>query len=210
MDLAVKLFGNTPRVKVLRLFLANDTTPFNLKTISKRAQVQPTEARREVSLLSKLGIIKPKQFTLETEIPARRKGERPTYKRQKTNGFIFDEDYKQGEVLKQFLLNFQYLDRNEIAERFKKTGRIKFLTLSGVFLKSHAAGRVDIAIVGDGLNKTMIDNEMRRLEAELGTELVYTVLDTKDFLYRVTMYDKFVRDILDFPHERVVEKIKIR
>lgn len=209
MDIAAKLFGNPPRIKVLRLFLANPDTPFDLKLVAKRAQLQTDEVRREFSLLSKLGLIKPKAFTKVTEIAARRKGERPTYKRQKANGYIFNEAFTQVEGLKGFLLNFEYLDRDEIADRFKKAGRIKFLALSGVFLQS-TLGTVDITIVGEGLHKGMIDTEMRKLEAELGTELVYAVLDTQDFLYRVTMYDKFVRDILDFPHVRVIEKVKVR
>lgn len=209
MDIAAKLFGNPARIKVLRLFLSNPETPFDLKLVAKRAQLDTDEVRKEFSLLSKLGLIKPKTFTKETEIPPRRKGDRPTYKRQKVNGYIFDETFTQVDGLNGFLLNFEYLDRNEIAERFKKAGRIKFLALSGVFLQPRN-GTVDITIVGDGFNKNMIDTEMRKLEAELGTELVYTVLETQDFLYRVTMYDKFVRDILDFPHVRVIEKVKVR
>jgi hypothetical protein len=46
---------------------------------------------------------------------------------------------------------------------------------------------------------------MRRLEAEIGAELVYAVFDTKEFIYRLNMYDKLVRDILDYPHEVLLQ-----
>ena len=47
------------------------------------------------------------------------------------------------------------------------------------------------------------------MEAEIGKELRYAVLNTKEFIYRLDMYDKFIRDILDYPHERLIEKIKV-
>jgi hypothetical protein len=38
----------------------------------------------------------------------------------------------------------------------------------------------------------------------LGKELAYAVFDTNDFKYRVSMYDKLLRDMFDYPHERLV------
>ena len=46
---------------------------------------------------------------------------------------------------------------------------------------------------------------VRRLEAEIGAELTYATFETKEFIYRLNMYDKLVRDILDFPHEVVLQ-----
>ena len=43
------------------------------------------------------------------------------------------------------------------------------------------------------------------MEAEIGSELVYAIFDTKEFTYRLNMYDKLVRDILDFPHEVIFQ-----
>ncbi|GAG51475.1 unnamed protein product [marine sediment metagenome] len=31
------------------------------------------------------------------------------------------------------------------------------------------------------------------------------MFDTKEFFYRLNMYDKLIRDILDFPHEVVLQ-----
>ena len=55
------------------------------------------------------------------------------------------------------------------------------------------------------MKKSKIEEEIRKLEAEIGTELKYSVFDTKDFIYRLNMYDKLVRDILDFPHEVLLQ-----
>ena len=76
--------------------------------------------------------------------------------------------------------------------------------VSGVFIKNKDT-RVDLLIVGDKIKKSKVEEEVRKLEAEIGTELVYVVFDTKEFIYRLDMYDKLVRDILDFPHEVILQ-----
>ena len=60
-------------------------------------------------------------------------------------------------------------------------------------------------IVGDKMNKAKIEKGVKRLEAEIGVELAYAIFNTKEFIYRLNMYDKLVRDILDFPHEVLVQ-----
>ena len=55
------------------------------------------------------------------------------------------------------------------------------------------------------MKKSKIEEGIHRLEAEIGAEMVYAIFDTKEFLYRLSMYDKLVRDILDFPHEIILQ-----
>jgi hypothetical protein len=73
-----------------------------------------------------------------------------------------------------------------------------------VFIKNHDS-RVDLLIVGNKMKKSKIEEGIRRIEAEIGTELTYAIFDTKEFLYRLNMYDKLIRDILDYPHEIVLQ-----
>jgi hypothetical protein len=102
------------------------------------------------------------------------------------------------------LLGADTLDKKTIADNFKKVGRVKLLLVSGIFIKNKDT-RVDLLVVGDKMKRSKIEEEMRKLEAEIGTELTYAIFDTKEFLYRLNMYDKLVRDILDFPHEVILQ-----
>ena len=52
---------------------------------------------------------------------------------------------------------------------------MKLILVSGVFIKS-ADSRVDLLIVGDKMRRSKIEKEVRRLEAEIGVELVYALL----------------------------------
>ena len=51
---------------------------------------------------------------------------------------------------------------------------------------------------------------VRKLEAELGRELRFAAFTTEDFKYRVGVYDRLVRDVLDFPNRILLDKIGLK
>jgi len=181
MEILGKILGSPARVKIMRLFLLNPKDSFNRKNIIKRSRVNPNIVSREIKLLASVDFIK----------------------RNKTTWF-FNPLFKYAGELDRLLVSSDSLDKKTIANNFKKVGRVKLLLLSGVFIKNKDT-RVDLLIVGDRLKRSKIEEEIRKLEAEIGMELVYAVFDTKEFIYRLDMYDKLVRDILDFPHEVVFQ-----
>ena len=82
------------------------------------------------------------------------------------------------------------------------------LVISGAFVQ-RLDGPADLLIVGDDLKRNLIDQAIKNLEAETGRELVYAVFDTSDFMYRYHSSDRFIRDLFEFEHERLVDKIVI-
>ncbi len=54
-----------------------------------------------------------------------------------------------------------------------------------------------------------LENAVKTLEAEIGKELKYVWFDTNEFTYRVSMYDKLIRDVLDFPHEKILNRLNV-
>ena len=181
MEILGKILGSPARVKIMRLFLLNPKNGFSRKDIIKRSRVNPNTVSREIKLLASIDFIK----------------------RHKTTWF-FDPLFKYGGELERLLVGADTLDKKTIADNFKKVGRVKLLLVSGIFIKNKDT-RVDLLIVGDKMKRSKIEEEVRKLEAEIGTELVYAVFDTKEFIYRLDMYDKLVRDILDFPHEVIFQ-----
>jgi hypothetical protein len=63
-------------------------------------------------------------------------------------------------------------------------------------------------IVGDSLKREVLEKEIVTLESEIGRELSYAVFETKEFNYRITMYDKLIRDVLENKHSLIINKIK--
>ncbi len=181
MEILGKILGNAGRVKIMRLFLLNRGKSFTSKDIAKRTRVNPLLVRREISLLISVGFIK-----------------------RRDSGLSFNSFFKYGAEFEDLLLSSNTLSREAILSHFKNVGRVKLVVVSGIFIKNHDS-RVDLLIVGDKLKRGKIEEGVRKIEAELGAELVYAVFETKEFIYRLNMYDKLVRDILDYPHEIILQ-----
>ncbi len=181
MEILGKILGSLARVKIMRLFLLNSKDGFSRKEIIKRSRVSSNVGSREIRLLASVDFIK-----------------------KHGTGWVFNPLFKYSRELEKLLISSDSLDKKTIIDIFKKAGKVKLLLVSGIFIKNKDT-RVDLLVVGDNLKKSKIEEEVRKMEAEIGTELAYAVFDTKEFLYRVDMYDKLVRDILDFPHEVVFQ-----
>ena len=50
---------------------------------------------------------------------------------------------------------------------------------------------------------------IRDLEAMMGIELRYAAFSTNDFMYRMSIYDRLLRDVLDYPHQIIVDKLAV-
>lgn len=194
METLGKLFGSEARVKILRLFFLNEDVGFEMKEIEKRTKLKSPTVRKEIAVLKSIGFIKKKYFS--KDLPPKKK----------VYGWFFDNSFSYKKELKDLVLNTDMINRGDIINRFKKTGAIKLLVVSGIFIKENDS-RTDILIVGENLKRSAIENTLRSIESEIGKELSYAFFDTKEFKYRVEMYDKFIYDVLDYPHERLIDKI---
>ncbi len=184
MEIFGKILGNGARVKIMRLFLLNKGKGFKTKDVVRRSRVSVDIVRKELNLLSSVGFIKKRKTTAPE--------------------WYFNPFFKYAQEFEDLLVRSDSLNKETILDNFKKAGRVKFMAISGLFIKNKDS-RVDILIVGDKMKKARIEEGMRRLEAEIGAELSYAVFETKEFLYRMNMYDKLVRDILDYPHEVLLQ-----
>jgi hypothetical protein len=177
MEILGKILGSHAKVKIMRLFLLNPLKGFTTKEILKRSRVSVDLLNKELKLLASVNFVK-----------------------KHNHEWFFNPSFKYASEVEDLLINSDSIDKSTILEIFKKVGRIRLLIVSGLFIK-YKDSRVDLLIVGDKIKRNRVEEGIKKLEAEIGTELRYTVLDTKEFSYRLNMYDKLVRDIIDFPHE---------
>ncbi|MFA7216627.1 MAG: hypothetical protein WC095_01440 [Candidatus Paceibacterota bacterium] len=191
MEILSKLFGNEAKVKIMRLFLFNEDTVFDTGEISDRVKTDVSRVRKEVNLLEKIGLIRKK-----------------TNKNSKKVGFVLNKQFGYLTPLQNFLINVEPFDQKEIIRKISKIGSIKLIIVAGVFIQEPES-RIDILIVGDNIRNGVLENTIKALEAEIGKELKYVCFTTEDFKYRIRMFDKLIRDILDYPHRKVLNKIGI-
>lgn len=192
----------------MRLFLLNSETPLESKDVALRSKTSASGARAELALLHSIGFISRKTFIRGIPLKKKKRAVKNSPKpiRKKIVGWVLNKDFVHLYALKVLLLNQDAVNKHGIVKRISGTGKIKLVVLSGIFLREDAS-RIDMLIVGDQLNKKSLESALKHVESEVGKELSYAAMDTKEFHYRLGMYDKFIRDILDYPHEKLVDKI---
>jgi hypothetical protein len=186
MKSVAHIFGSETKVKIMRLFIFNQNEAFTPTVIAKRVQESPAKVRHELGILQKSGLVR----------------KRPS------KGYILNKSYAHLAALESFLIDARPLSDKELTNRLSHTGNLKLIFTSGVFLHDPEA-RVDLLVVGDHLKQGKLVNAISGLEAEIGRELRYAAFETPDFKYRLGLYDKLVRDILDYPHQKVLNKLNI-
>lgn len=183
------LFDSPIRVRLLKLFLFNPERSFEGKTIAEISNTAAGLIKKHLIKLSEARFIIPKTIN----------GKR-TFKINKD--FIFYEE------LKELVAKASPASKEKMLKSFNSLGGVRLAVLSGIFLNldnSHA----DLLVVGDKIKPSKFDRFLKELEAEVGKEINCALMTTKEFHYRYNMYDRFVRDILDFKHEKLINKLKI-
>ena len=201
-----KLFGSSARVKIIRLFLSNPENVFSLDDVSRRAKVLTPSAKREISLFKSVGLIKQRDETTDEIIKLKDGTEK--IKKKKFNGYFLNALFPFVHALRNLVINAAPADKEAMIKEINTIGRIKLVVFSGIFTNRENS-RVDLLLVGDSIKETKLDKALKNIEAEIGKEIVYAVFKTDDFMYRLGMYDRFIRDILEYPHEKAVNKLNI-
>jgi len=199
MDVIAKLLGPV-RLKVLRFFLQHEEGAFEDKDIAKRLKISLPALRKELKFLLTLGLLKVKMSLV---VPTSTRS-----KRRKCKGWYIVKQPVLG-PLRRFLFNTVPFRHDEVLSRLKGVGKIKLLILAGVFIQNDESP-IDILIAGDSLRRASIETILRSMEAEIGRELNYAVFDTDDFLYRMEAFDKFIREVLESPHQKVINRISLK
>ncbi len=187
-DPLAKLFGSPARLKLLRLFLFNPLQSFTTEEAALRTQIEVAEARRQAGFLAASGLLK-----------RNRRGKQLKYEVNNTFPYI--------RPLQDLLLNVESREL-EVKDRLKGVGTIKLIIVSGLFMGEWESD-IDLLVVGDKLKDRVFKAELKKLEAEIGKEVRYVLLSSTDFLYRLNMSDRLMRDIFDFPHRIVLDKFDI-
>lgn len=194
METLAKLFGGQARVRIMRLFLLNNENNFEIEEIVSRSRVTKANVRKEINALATMNFIKQKIVSKE--------GYRGAKKKVTTYHLNLDFQYLQ--PMREILIDPSLLLQEDLPQRFRQIGKIKLMIVSGVFI-GNSKSRADVLIVGDKLKKNILQQVVKGLEAEIGKELDYVVFDTEEFKYRMDMYDKLVCDIIDLPHEKLID-----
>jgi hypothetical protein len=200
-----KIFGSAAKVKIMRLFLFNPTETFDISQIADRSKVPVSAVKREVNMMEKIGLAKKRSFFKDVVMGS---GKKQKNVRRRINGWTVDENFDYLEPLRMLLIHISPLRNSELLKKLSHVGKLKLVIVSGVFINNWDS-RIDLLVVGDGLRKGSMENVIKTIESEIGREIRYAYFETADFQYRLGIYDKLIRDILDFSHEKILDRLNV-
>lgn len=205
MDILGRLFGSPARAKLMRFFLQNPYQIYTRDEISRVVKFRKPLLKKEIAFL--LGVELIRKGVKETEV-VRKANSEP--RKKKEAGFELSQTFPFARELRALIIEACPIGRDTLVKRFKALGsKVRLVFLSGVFVNDPAPGTPDVFVVLDSARKTALQKLLGRLESEMGRELTYAVMTTEEFKYRQGMYDKFVRDILESEHDKLIDTLNV-
>lgn len=197
------LFGSAARVKLLRFFLFNPSKEFGFDDMCKRARLVRRTARTEITALEKAGVITKRSMTI---LVTEKNG---SEKKMKGVGYGLNKNFPELAALQTFLFETAPIDGKNLVTHLRKAGPLDFVCIAGVFVREFEQ-RLDVLLAMKTLSQKKVEAAIRSLEAEIGMEIRYAAMSSEDLLYRVGMYDKLTRDVFDYKHQILIDRIGVR
>ena len=200
-DILAEIFGNASRLKIMRLFIFNRRSGLVLSEVAYRTNLSVPATRSEINSLLRSGFIKESTVLVKIE----KKGKTSSIK---TKGLIFNPDFPYTHAFHELLVETLPLRPELLGKAIQKTGRVKAILASGLFVDNEDSS-LDLLVVGDAINKAKIEKLVHSFESLIGREIRYAVLTVTDFNYRLDIYDRMVRDVLDYPHKVLLNRLPV-
>lgn len=194
------LFGSTARVKLLRFFLFNPSREFTFDDISRRARLPRRTARTELNALEKAGVTVRRNMMVAIDGKT---------KKMKVLGYTLNKDFGELAALQTFLFETAPIDGKNLLGHLRKAGTLDFVAIAGVFVREFEQ-QLDVLIAMKKPSQAKIETAIRALEAEIGMEIRFALMTSENLLYRLGMNDKLTRDLFDYKHIVLVDRIGVK
>ncbi|MFA6973864.1 MAG: hypothetical protein WC238_03985 [Parcubacteria group bacterium] len=186
-EILESLFGSKEKTRLLRFFLQNPEQEYSIGEIAKRNMLVAKKMKKELDNLAKIKFIH-----IHTK-----KGKKY---------FILNQNFVFYPELKNLVSKDNIYPQSKSLSRIKDLGSIKLAVISGAFI-NYGKSKADMILVGDGISRAKLKNLMDNLEAEIGKEVDFVMMNGEEFKYRLNMLDKFILEFLEGPHEEVINKM---
>ncbi len=173
------LFSSQTRVKLLSTFLLHPEEEYFIRELTRLLNEQINSIRRELENLRKIGLVK-----------ARHKNRKKYYH--------VDTDFPLYQDLRSLFSKAVQGD-SPLVQSLRALPNVQLILLAGTFTGTES--KVDLLIVGD-LKKEVV--EALLLQDPQMKYVKYSIFSEADFLYRLSLKDRFVVEILNDPRHMVV------
>ncbi|MBU1420979.1 hypothetical protein KJ978_00645 [Patescibacteria group bacterium] len=183
-----KFFGSNTRVQILKLFLLHPDQKYYLRQLARDLKLQINSVNRELKNLEKFGLLMRSSNNNDQNGNSKQKNIKRKYYKVNQEFVLFEE-------IKILIIKAQILYEKNFIDKLKKTGKFKFLALTGFFVNNQDS-LTDLLIVGK-MNKKKLLKVIKNLEKELNKNINFTLMDVNEFKYRKDITDVFLYNILE-------------
>ena len=188
-----KLFGSKTRAKLLNLLFENTDKSYYVREITRVIDEQINSVRRELLNLESVGVVKNETFDNKVYYSANMK-------------------HPYAHALNEIFSKKVNLSKDKDV---KESGWEEYVRpvkkyLAAMMLTNRMPGQegVDLLIVGDDRTKKLT-HWAEIVEKKVGKPLNYVIFTIEDFLYRKSVHDKFVTEVLEMEVSELIDPDKI-
>ncbi|MEP7162528.1 MAG: hypothetical protein ABI747_02065 [Candidatus Moraniibacteriota bacterium] len=181
------LFGSRTRARLIRFFAMNPEAEFSIADIANTTLLPRGDIQRETKRLAKIKFVTEKT----------KKG-RCYYTANANFPFAIE--------LKSLVSKLNVNAQSHVFKKIKTIGEVKLILISGLFL-NYPKAKVDMILVVNNINRTKLKHAISHLEAEVGKEIRFVLMNSEELHYRLNMLDRFFIEFLEGPYEEVVNRV---
>lgn len=211
-----KIFGGQARLKAIRFFLQNPGKVVTSRELAKAVQITPASAVRELSFLRSADLVK-KGSRVDIVSVGRKT------RKKKIEGSVLSNNFPFFQPLRNLVISASPVSREKMVQYFKSKKNVQLVVLGGIFVETTNQRTVqheeadsflgsqplDLLIVAAKLKKSFIEPFIKKIEVDIGKELAWVLLTPSEFEYRAGMHDKFLRDLFDYQHEFLINRLGV-
>jgi hypothetical protein len=181
------LFGSRPRARLIRFFTMNPEVEFSVVDVAEKTMLSRSDVLREVKRLAKMKFVTEKS-------------------RQRKKLYVSNTDFPFYLEMKTLVSKLNVNAQSQVFRKLKTVGEVKLILISGLFL-NYPKAKVDMVLVVNNINRAKLRQAITYLEAEVGKEIRFVLMNSEELHYRLNMLDRFFIEFLEGPYEEVVNKV---
>jgi hypothetical protein len=183
-----KLFGSKTRAKLLGLFFDNPEKSYYVREITRVIEEQINSVRRELNNLSALGLVKTENYENKVYYSADMKH---PFARPMT------EIFARSSGKKSITEGGRSTTKNEAPSVWEEYVRPVANLVAGLIVTNRIPGQdgLDLLIIGDDRTHKLT-KWAEVVEKRMGKPLNYAIMSREDYIYRKSVRDKFLSDVM--------------
>ncbi len=186
-DVFETIFGSKTRARLLRLFILNPEKNYTTEELAEKAILLRSPLLREARALVRI------KFLVE-----RTKNGKPIFSMNPTFPFFAE--------LRTLFVRPDSSVYEGMFKRIQAVGDVRLLLVSGIFL-NHQKSKADMILVVNNPSRAKLKAAIGFVEAEVGREIRFVLMNGEELQYRLNMMDRFLLEFLENPVREIVNKV---